>query len=89
MILNFSKYSIWSGKFPVADTKFIPKLSYFNGGCYFKIGFRWFRYLVELSGPKKDTTVYVKKTKKEIDIILNNLQRKNKRAKHQNRTDIR
>jgi hypothetical protein len=79
MILNFSKYSVWSGKIPVFDSKPIPKLSYFNGGSYFKIGFRWFRYLIEFSGPKKDTNSYIRTTSKQLSKELSALKKKTKK----------
>lgn len=89
MILNFFKYSFWSGKIPSKETKLIPKFFYFNGGPYFKTGIVWFKRAFEISGPKKDTSVYVKVTKKEINKIIKDLKKKYKRAKHQNRTGIR
>lgn len=73
MIFNFLKYSFWLGKIPLEKTKLIPRFSYFNGGSYFKIGVVWFKYLFEISGTKKDTFVYIKVTKKEINRIIKNL----------------
>ncbi len=78
MILNFSKYSIWSGKIPINKFKIFPEFSYFDGGCYFKYSFRWFKYVIEFSGPKKDTNSYIRVTSKQLNKELSKLKRKTK-----------
>lgn len=70
MIINIGPVSIWSGIIPIAKNLYFPRLTYFNGGCYWKIGFRWFRYLLEFSGSKKDSKCYNKVTSKELNVII-------------------
>jgi hypothetical protein len=53
--------------------KYIPKFFYFDGGCYFKIGFYFLYHIFEFSRSKKDKTKYKKISKEELDKILSEL----------------
>jgi len=70
MLLNFGQLSIWSGTIPISKKLYLPRITYFNGGSYWKVGFRWFKYLLELSGSKTNSTSYKRVTSKELDIII-------------------
>lgn len=80
-IFNFGKTSLYVGPiwdfscFGVKECKYIPKLFYFDGGCYFKVGFYFFNHVFEFSRPKKDKTIYKQITKEELDEILNKFKR--------------
>jgi len=71
--MNIGKINIWVGWVRFFKTYWVPKFSFFNGGKYWKIGFYWLKYLIELSGPKKDNTIYKRVTSEELDKILNEL----------------
>ena len=73
MIINIGKLSIWAGNIPLTKSVYIPRLSYLNGGCYWKISLLWFKFLLELSGPKADNRVYKEVSKEELDTILSEL----------------
>ena len=71
--MNIGKINIWVGWVKFFKVVWMPKVSFFNGGKYWKIGFYWLKYLIELSGQKKDNAVYKKVTSEELDRILNEL----------------
>jgi hypothetical protein len=71
--MNIGKVNVWVGWVDVFALKLIPRLSFFNGGTYWKVGLHWLKYLMEFSGPKKDNTIYKKVTSEELDKILNEL----------------
>ena len=73
MIINIGKLSLWTGNIPLTKSVYIPRLSYLNGGCYWKLSLLWFKFLLELSGPKTDNRVYKEVSKEELDIILSEL----------------
>ena len=73
IIFNILGVSIWFGKTPAIKNTLIPSVSWYNGGCYWKFYILWLKYLLELSGPKKDNTVYRKVTSEELDEILKEL----------------
>jgi len=72
-IMTIGKLNIWFGWVALFPLKAYPKFSFFNGGCYWKFGIYWFKYLLEFSGPKTDKTVYTKVTSEELDKIIENL----------------
>jgi len=71
MIINIGALSIWAGNIPLKKNTFLPKFSFLNGGCYWKASILWFKFLLELSGPKEDYTNYKEITKEELDKVLN------------------
>lgn len=73
-IFNIGKISIWFGSLPSLKQTLIPRFSYFNGGCYWKLSMYWSKYLLEFSGQKKDNTVYKHITYKELDKIFKELE---------------
>jgi len=73
MIINISKLSLWAGNIPLTENIYIPRFTYFDGGCYWKISLLWFKFLLELSGPKIDNRVYKEVSKEELDTILSKL----------------
>ena len=73
MIINIGKLSLWTGNIPLTKSVYIPRLSYLNGGCYWKLSLLWFKFLLELSGPKTDNRLYKEVSKEELDIILSEL----------------
>lgn len=76
MIINLGKTAFYTG--PLLDVSpfgqreniYIPKFFYFDGGCYFKIGFYFLSYIFEFSRSKKDNRVRKRVTKEELDRIL-------------------
>lgn len=78
-IFNFGKTSFYIGPlldvspFGQKEYKYVPKPFYFDGGCYFKIGFYLFNHIFEFSRSKKDKTIYKKVSYKEINNILKKL----------------
>ena len=50
-----------------------PKISYLNGGSYWKFGIIWLKYIIEFSHPKKNNKTYKKVTSKKLNIILNKI----------------
>lgn len=73
MIIRISKISIWFDWVALFPLRAYPTFSFFNGGCYWKLGIYWFKYLLEFSGPKKDKTKYKKVTSEELNEILKDL----------------
>lgn len=71
--MKIGPVNIWFGWIPLFVLKPYPKFSFFNGGCYWKFGIYWFKYLLEFSGPKKNKTKYKKVSSKELDKILKDL----------------
>lgn len=71
MIFNLGTLSVWAGNIPLKKNTFLPRFSYLDGGCYWKLSFLWFKFLLELSGSKEDNTIYKQVTKEELDKILN------------------
>lgn len=69
-IFHIGKLSIFFGKLKYLKFLKIPKISYLNGGSYWKFGILWLNYVIELSHPKKDNKIYRKITSKELDEIL-------------------
>lgn len=78
-IFHFGKTSLYVG--PMLNThpfgekvyKYIPRFFYFDGGCYFKIGFYFLYYIFEFSRSKKDRRIVRELSKQEVDKILNEL----------------
>jgi hypothetical protein len=68
--MSIGKISIWFDWVPLFQTKIYPRLSFFNGGKYWKFSIYWLKYLLEFSGPKKDNTIYKQVTSEELDKIL-------------------
>ena len=68
--MKIGPLNIWFGWVPLFHLKACPCFSFFNGGKYWKFGIYWFKYLLELSGPKSDKTIYKKVTSEELDKIL-------------------
>ena len=73
MIINIGKLSLWAGNIPLTENVYVPRPSYLNGGCYWKVSLLWFKFLLELSGPKKDKCTYKVITLQELDKILKHL----------------
>lgn len=73
MIFNIGTLSVWAGRIPIFRKTYLPHFSYFDGGCYWKFSVLWFRFLLELSGPKQDNREYKEVSKKEIDRIIKGL----------------
>lgn len=73
MIINIGKLSVWVGNIPLKKNAFLPRFSYLDGGCYWKLSFLWFKFLLELSGPKEDNRNRKEITKQELDKILRDL----------------
>jgi len=73
MIINIGSLSIWVGNIPLKRNAIIPRFHYLNGGCYWKLSFLWFKFLLEFSGLKEDSTVYKQVTSEELDAILKEL----------------
>ena len=73
MIINIGTISFWIGNIPLEKNAFLPRFSYFDGGCYWKLSFLWFKFLLELSGPKEDNTIYKEVSKQELDRIIKGL----------------
>lgn len=73
MIINISKLSLWIGNIPLNENIYVPRFSYLDGGCYWKLSLLWFKFLLELSGPKTDNRVYKEVSKEELDVILSKL----------------
>lgn len=71
MIINIGTLSVWAGNIPLKKNSFLPRFSYLDGGCYWKLSMLWFKFYLELSGPKEDNTIYKEVTKEELDNILN------------------
>lgn len=71
--MNIGPVNVWFAWVPLFTSKIVPRLSFFNGGKYWKFSVYWLKYLLEFSGPKKDKTVYKKITSKELDKILKDL----------------
>lgn len=73
MIINISKFSLWVGNIPLKKRAYLPQFSYLDGGSYWKISMLWFKFYLELSGPKTDNKIYKEVSKQELDQILKNL----------------
>jgi hypothetical protein len=73
MIINTDKLSFWAGNIPLVKNVYVPRFSYLNGGCYWKLSLLWFKFLLELSGSKTDNKVYKEISKEELDTILSKL----------------
>ena len=73
MIINISKFSLWVGNIPLKKRVYLPRFSYLDGGSYWKVSMLWFKFYLELSGPKTDTKTYKEVSKQELDQILKNL----------------
>ena len=73
MIFHIKSLSLWVGNIPLKKNALLPRFRYFDGGCYWKLSFLWFKFLLELSGPKEDNTIYKKVTKEELDNIIKDL----------------
>lgn len=71
--MKIGPINIWFSWVALFPLKVYPRFSFFNGGCYWKFGIYWFKYLLEFSGAKKDKTKYKKVTSQELDIILKEL----------------
>jgi hypothetical protein len=72
-IIRIKKISIWYGWESYLKFKLFPRVSFFDGGAYWKAGFQWFKFLIEISSIKKDNKFYKKVTSEELDRILNEL----------------
>jgi hypothetical protein len=73
MIINIGPLDLWVGNIPLKKYALLPRFRYFDGGCYWKVSFLWFKFLLELSGLKVDNRVYKEVSKEELDTILNEL----------------
>lgn len=73
MIINIRSLSLWVGNIPLKNNALLPRFRYFDGGCYWKLSFLWFKFLLELSGLKEDNTIYKEVTKEELDDIIKDL----------------
>lgn len=73
MIFHIGRISIWWGKLSLSKNTILPRISYFDGGCYWKFSVTWFKFLLELSGNKRDNKVYKEVSKEELDKILRDL----------------
>jgi hypothetical protein len=73
MIIDMGKLSFWAGNIPLTKNVYVPRFSYFDGGCYWKVSLLWFKFLLELSGSKTDNRVYKEISKEELDTILSEL----------------
>jgi len=73
MIFNIGTLSIWVGNIPLKKSTFLPRFRYFDGGCYWKLSFLWFKFLLEFSGPKQDNREYKQVTKQELEKIIRGL----------------
>lgn len=73
MIFNIGSLSLWIGNIPLKKSTLLPRLRYFDGGCYWKVSFLWFKFLLEFSGFKEDNTIYKQVTKEELDSIIKDL----------------
>jgi hypothetical protein len=73
MIIDMGKLSFWAGNIPLTKNVYVPRFSYFDGGCYWKVSLLWFKFLLELSGSKIDNKVYKEISKEELDTILSEL----------------
>jgi len=73
MIINISKFSLWAGNIPLKKNTFLPRFSYLDGGSYWKASLLWFKFYLELSGPKKDNNIYKEVSKQKLDQILKNI----------------
>jgi hypothetical protein len=71
--MKIGPLNIWLGYIPTFRFRYFPRFSFFNGGCYWKITISWFKYFLELSGTKRDNTVYKEVTSEELDKILKEL----------------
>lgn len=72
--MNVGPVNVWFDWVPLFTLKVIPRLSFFNGGKYWKFSIYWLRYLLEFSGPKKDKKVYKEITSQELNKILSELE---------------
>lgn len=73
MIINIGKLSLWAGNIPLKKKAYLPRFSYLDGGSYWKVSALWFKFYLELSGPKADKKVYKEVSKQELDQILRNV----------------
>lgn len=73
MIINIGSLSLWVGNIPLKKNALLPRIRYFDGGCYWKLSFLWFKFLLELSGSKKDNREYKQVTREELDDIIKDL----------------
>lgn len=73
MIINIGTLSVWAGNIPVKKNSFLLRFSYLDGGCYWKLSFLWFKFLLEFSGSKEDNKIYKEVTKEELDDIIKDL----------------
>lgn len=71
--MKLGPINVWFGHMPYFNSRVLPRVSWFDGGSYWKFSFRWLRYLLEFSGPKKDKTVYKEISKEELDKVLKDL----------------
>jgi len=73
MIINIGPLDLWVGNIPINKNALLPRFRYFDGGCYWKLSFLWLKFLLELSGSKKDNREYKQVTKQELDKIIRGL----------------
>lgn len=71
--MSIGSLNIWFDWVKYFDSKPLPRISFFNGGKYWKFSIYWLKFLLEFSGPKKDKTIYKEVTKEELDKILKEL----------------
>jgi hypothetical protein len=65
--------SFWFEWVPFVSFRYLPGASWFNGGRYWKLSFYWLRFILEISGPKKDKKTYKQVTPEELDKILKDI----------------
>jgi len=68
--MKMKHVNFWFGWVPLFRFRYLPCCSWFNGGSYWKLSFYWLRYLLEISGPKKDNNFYEKVTLEEFNKTL-------------------
>jgi hypothetical protein len=69
-IFHIFGISIWMGHLSFITRRILPRVSYFDGGSYWKLSFYWLKYIVEFSGGKRDRALYKEVTREELDEIL-------------------
>jgi len=68
--MKLGPFNIWLGHIPHFRFKYLPKFSFFSGGSYWKFTISWFKYFLELSGPRRNNNAYKVISSKELYKIL-------------------
>ena len=72
-VFNIFGISIWIAKLSFIVRKILPRVSYFDGGSYWKFSFYWLKYIVEFSGGKRNKVLYKEITSEDLNKILKKL----------------